>query len=541
MKSLRFVGGSVLLVSVLLIGYGPAAFAESKTLVYCSEASPSSFNPQLATDAPSFNASAHTVYNRLVEFGRGSTKLVPALAESWQVSRDGRTYTFKLRKGVKFHTTEFFKPTREFSADDVAFTWDRMRLKTHPFHAVSGGSYKYFESTGVAANLANVEKVDPYTIRITLKSPDATFLATIATQWASILSGEYGEALLKKGTPEKLDQEPVGTGPFVFKRYSKDTTIRFTAHPDYWEGKAPLDQLVFTITPDPSVRFQKLRTGECQFIALPSPNDLPAMKGDPSLQVMELSGLNVGYVAMNTEKKPFNDIRVRQAMNHAINKKAMIGAIYLGNAVTAKNPIPPTIWSYNQKTVEYDYSVEKARKLLKEAGVAEGTEIEMWTLPVSRPYNPNGRKMGEMIQSDLAKVGLKVKLLTFDWPTYLAKTSKGEHQMAQMGWTGDNGDPDNFLNVLLGCGSVTGGNNLARWCDKKFDSLVQKARLVTDLKQRSRLYEDAQSVFRDQAPWIPVAHATVYRAMSRKVAGYRMDPFGTDQFYGVDLKGPGAK
>ena len=239
---------------------------------------------------------------------------------------------------------------------------------------------------------------------------------------------------------------------------------------------------------------------------------------------------------MNTEKKPFDDLRVRQAVNMALNKQSYIDAIYLGNAKTAKNPLPPTIWSYNDSISEYEYSPEKAKELLKEAGLEDGFETTLWTLPVSRPYNPSGKKMGELMQADLAKIGIKVKLVTFDWPTYLKKSSAGEHDMLQLGWTGDNGDPDNFLHVLLGCQGVGAGSNYARWCDKDFDSLINAAKRITDVSERTELYKKAQEVFKEKAPWVPVAHSTIFRAMAKNVEGYIIDPLGGDNFETIELK-----
>ncbi len=508
----------------------------AKTFVYCSEGSPSSFNPQLATDGPTFNASSHTIYNTLVEFKQGSTSIEPGLAESWTVSKDGLTYTFQLRKGVKFHSSESFKPTRDFNADDVLFSFNRQRETTHPYNKVSGGSYEYFQGMDMGKIIKDIRKKGDLTVEFVLKQKEAPFLANLAMDFASILSAEYGDVMLKAKTPEKLDAMPIGTGPFVFKSYQKDTLIRYTANANYWKGKPLIDNLVFAITPDASVRSQKLKAGECHLIAEPAPQDIEAFKSNSKLQVMEKEGLNVGYLAFNVEKGPFAKKEVREAVNYALNRKAYLEAIYMNRAALAKNPIPPTIWSYNNSVKDFDYNPEKAKELLKKAGYANGFETEMWTLPVSRPYNPAGKKMGEMMQADLAKVGIKVKLVTYDWPTYLEKSKKGEHQMIQMGWTGDNGDPDNFFNVLLGCTSVKAGSNLARWCYKPFNDLIQQAKQTPDTKKRTDLYMQAQVIFKNEVPWATLAHARVYRAMSKNVVGYQIHPFGTEKFDKVDLK-----
>ncbi|MCB0340947.1 MAG: ABC transporter substrate-binding protein [Pseudobdellovibrionaceae bacterium] len=525
----------VISVPFLLWTCDPVFAAKSKTFVYCTEASPKIFNPQMATDGPTFNASAQTVYNRLVDFKRGTTEVIPSLAESWTVSQDGLTYTFDLRKDVKFHSIENYTPQRNFNAEDVIFTIDRMRQKSHPYHQVNGGVYEYFSAMEMDKIIKDIKKIGDYRVQFVLSRPEAPFLANLAMDFASILSAEYGTFLLKKGRAEDLDTTPVGTGPFVFQRYVKDSMIRYKAHPDYFLGKAKIDKLVFSITPDPTVRYQKLKRGECHFAAEPSPTDVAAMESDPNIKVLHQPGLNVAYLAINTEKPPFNDVRVRRALYHALNRKAYIDAIYLGHGEVAKNPMPPTMWGYNENTKGYDYNPDQAKSLLKQAGLAKGFEVELWTLPVSRPYNPNGKKLGELMQSDLAKVGIKAKPVTYKFATYLDKASKGEHTLAQLGWSGDNGDPDNFLNMLLSCAGVKAGSNMSRWCNKKYTDLVNQAKQTSDPSRRAALYKKAQELFNTEVPWVPIAHSVVFKAMGKNVSGYTLSPLGTENFYGVDV------
>jgi dipeptide transport system substrate-binding protein len=510
--------------------------AQTKTFVYCSEASPSTFNPQMASDGPTFNASSRAVYSRLVDFEKGGTKVMPSLAEKWDISKDGKTYTFKLRKNVSFHETSNFKPTRLFNADDVVFTFNRMLKVDHPYHRVSGGVYEYFTSMEMDKLLKSVEKVDDHTVRFVLNRVEAPFIANMAMDFASILSAEYGDVLLKAKTPEKMDQEPVGTGPFVFRSYRKDSEIRYDANTAYYSGRPSIDKLVFAITKDPNVRIQKLKRGECHLVAEPPPADLKTLRADVKVQVIEQEGLNVGYLAMNVQRPPFDKVEVRRAINHALNRQAYLDAIYLGQASIAKNPIPPTLWSYNKTTEDYKHDPIKAKELLKLAGLADGFKATLWYMPVSRPYNPNAKKMAEMMQADLAKVGVQTTLQTFEWGTYLDKARAGEHQMLLIGWTGDNGDPDNFLSVLLGCEAAKNGSNYARWCDKNYEKLIETAKTTTDVKKRTQLYADAQKIFKQEAPWVTLAHAKVFRALDKRVTGYKMSPFGTDAFDAVDLK-----
>ena len=259
---------------LLAILFATGAARAEKTFVYCSEASPSTFNPQLADDGPTYNAASQMLYNRLVGFESGGTKTGPGLAEKWDISKDGKVYTFHLRKNAQFHTTETFKPTRPMNADDVLFSFKRALDPAHPYHKVNGGNYIYFQTMELAKMIKSVEKVGEYSVRFTLNWAEAPFVADMGMDFAVILSQEYADQLMKAGTPEKIDLEPVGTGPWILKRYVKDNSIRYEAHPGYWAGKAKLDKVVFAITPDANVRFQKLKAGECQFIAEPSPQNL---------------------------------------------------------------------------------------------------------------------------------------------------------------------------------------------------------------------------------------------------------------------------
>lgn len=508
----------------------------AKTFVYCSEGSPSAFNPQIVSDGTSINASSHPLYNRLVDFEYGTTKVIPSLAEKWEISKDKKTYTFHIRKGVKFHQTKYFKPSRTLNADDIVFSFNRMFNSKHSFHKVGGSSYEYFKGMGMDKLITGISKVDDYTVRIQLKTPEAPFLSNLAMPFMSVLSAEYGDLLTKNNKKEDIDIYPVGTGPFIFKKYIKDNLIRYNANKEYFLGAPKVEKMVFAITPDPSVRYQKLKTGECHLIIEPAPADLEAMKTNPKIKVIDRAGMNVGYLAMNTKKKPLDNKLVRKAIYKALNKKAYIKAIYLGNAMEAVNPLPPSIWSYDKSVKPIEQNIAEAKKLLAKAGHSKGFEITLWTLPVTRPYNPNGKKMGEMMKADLAKIGIKAKLVQFDWSTYLKKSNNGEHDLLQIGWTGDNGDPDNFLHTLLGCSAANGGSNYAKWCHKKFNQLVTDAKKHSDLETRSSLYLKAQKIFQDEVPWVPIAHAKVFRAMAPNVTGYKISPLGGDIFTWVDLK-----
>ncbi len=508
----------------------------AKTLVFCSEGSPENFAPSINTTGTSFDASEQ-IYDNLVDFERGGTKVVPGLARSWTVSKDGLEYVFNLRKGVKWQSNKNFKPSRDFNADDILFMFERQWKENDPYFKVTSSNHSYFGDMGLPKLLKSVDKVDEYTVKIVLNAPEAPFLSNLAMQFAGVQSKEYAIAMLKAGTPEKIDQEPVGTGPFTLVQYQKDAVIRYKAFPQYWAGKAKIDDLIFSITPDASVRWAKLQKGECHVMPYPNPADLPAIRKDPKVVVLEQPGLNVGYLAYNTTKKPFDDVRVRKAINMAINKKAIVDAVYLGTGVPATNPIPPTQWSYNKSIKDDPFDPVAAKKLLAAAGLADGFTTDLWAMPVQRPYNPNARRIAELMQADLAKIGVKAEIKSFEWGEYRKRMQNGEHQMGMLGWTGDNGDPDNFLNTLLGCSAAkNNGSNVAKFCYQPFEDLVQKAKVVSKPADRAKLYEQAQVIFKQQAPWFTIAHAVQIKPVRKEVVDFKLSPFGRHNFYGVGIK-----
>ncbi|UWQ92560.1 ABC transporter substrate-binding protein [Rhodobacteraceae bacterium M382] len=512
-----------------------AAPALSSTLVYCSEGSPEGFDPALFTAGTTFDASAQPIYSRLMEFETGTTNVIPGLAESVEASDDGLVYTFKLRQGVAFHSNADFTPTRDFNADDVVFTFERQRLDDHPFNKVNGGTWEYFNGMGMPDLVKSVEKIDDYTVKFTLNTPEAPFVANMAMDFASVLSAEYADAMMAAGTPEKLNTAPIGTGPFKMVAYQKDAVIRYQANEGYWRGKADVDNLIFAITPDASVRYQKLKAGECHIMPYPNPADIAAMKEDGDITMMEQEGLNVGYLAYNTTMAPYDNPKVRKALNMAIDKQAIIDVVFQGSGQIAKNPIPPTMWSYSDAIQDDNYDPEAAKAALEAEGVS-GLEMKIWAMPVQRPYNPNARRMAELMQADFAKVGVNVEIVSYEWGEYLARSKELNRDGAVLlGWTGDNGDPDNFLAVLLGCDGVEASNR-AQWCHEPFDALIKKAKVTTDTAERTKLYEEAQAVFKDQAPWATIAHSVVYMPMSTKVSGYKVHPLGSHIFYGVSVE-----
>ena len=528
MKKLSFA--AALCAATLLSGA-----AGAKTLVYCSEGSPEGFDPALYTAGTTFDASSNAVYNKLMEFAPGTTHPEPALAEIYTVSDDGLEYTFKLRPGVKFQTTDFFTPTREMNADDVVFTFERQWKADNAWHQyVAGAAWEYFNGMGFPDLIQSIEKVDDMTVKFVLKRKEAPFVANLGMDFASIMSKEYADKLQADGKMDQLNQMPLGTGPFEFVAYQQDAVIRYRANEDFWKGKEKIDDLVFAITTDAAVRYQKLQAGECHVMPYPNAADVAAMKADSNLTVMEQEGLNIAYLAYNTTQAPFDKPEVRKALNMAINKQAIVDAVFQGAASPAKNPIPPTMWSYNDAIEDDKYDPDAAKKMLEDAGVSN-LSMKVWAMPVARPYMLNARRAAELIQADFQKIGVTVEVVSYEWAEYLERSKAKDRDGAViLGWTGDNGDPDNFLHTLLGCAAV-GGNNRAQWCNEEFDKIVNDAKVETDQAARTKLYEEAQVVFKREAPWATLDHSLVVMPMRKEVTGYVMSPLGKHFFSGVDI------
>ena len=509
--------------------------AAAKTLIYCSEGSPAGFDPAQYTAGTDFDASAYPIYNGLVEFERDSTEIKPGLAESWDISEDGKTYTFKLRQGVKFGKTDYFTPTRDFNADDVVFTLERITNPDFEFNKAYPAEFPYSVGMELPDNIANIEKVDDYTVKVSLKEVNAPFLQNLAMAFAYIGSAEYADQLIAADNAADYNTKPVGTGPFVFTSYQKDAQIRYTKNPDYWnKDDIHIDNLVFVITKDSAVRAQKVQAGECHVSAYPKPAEIASVKSSGKATVLDQPGFNLGYVGYNVEKPKLSDVKVRQALDMAINKDAIVKAVYQTEGLKATNPMPPTQWGYDESLKDAPYDVEKAKALIAEAG-ADKLAINLWYMPVQRPYNPNAKLMAEMLQADWAKIGVDAKLVTYEWGEYLNRAAKGEPDVILAGWTGDNGDPDNWLGSLLSCAAV-GGNNYSRWCNKDFDTLVTDARQITKQEDRIENYVKAQQIFKQELPWTTMAHSVVTVFTAPNVKDYKISPLGSMRFDGVKVE-----
>ncbi len=487
-------------------------------MVFAQSVDATSLDPHDFTDLQSAN-NTENVFDTLVRVKAESTQVEPSLAESWTGSPDGLVWTFRLRKGIKFHDGT------PFNADAVKFSYDRQIDEKNPYHT---GTFPYADFT--FQNVKSVEAVDPTTVRFTLSAPFAPFISNMAMFATAIISPtavkKYGKDSFK---------HPVGTGPFKFVEWVQKDHATYEANKTYWDGRPCVDRLIIRGIPDNTVRLLELEKGTVHIMDQPNPSDYDRIRNNKELVLFTGPGLNTGYIALNTEKEPFNDVRVRRAVNHAVNKLAIIKAFYAGIGAPAKNPMPPTIWGYNDAVKDYEYDVAKAKQLLNEAGYPNGFSTELWWPNRARPYLTEPQKIAEALQAQLAEAGIRAKLVTFEWATYLKKGQNGEHPMGIFGWTGDNGDPDNFLYVLLDKDNAVKGKaqNRAFYKSDAVHELLIKAQSTPDQATRAKLYQRAQELIHQDAPWVPFVHAGRVAVHRKEVANFFGHPLDIRWFHRV--------
>lgn len=511
-------------ISFLSLPAEADSHAKGGTFIFGRGGDSVGLDPALEEDGESFKV-CDNIYDTLIQYKDGSTEIEPGLATSWQSSENGLVWTFYLRKGVTFHDGT------PFNAEAVLFSLNRQHDKTHPFHNV-GGSYVYWIATGLAGIVDKIIAVDEFTIQIHLKTAYSPFIYTIAITPFSIVS----PAAVKEFGDE-YSNNPVGTGPFKFVQWDRGDKIVLAANENYWGGRPKLDRVIFRSIPDNAVRLIELQRGGLHAMEFPNPDDLQQIQDDDSLVLLSQPGTNIGYLAMNMDKPPLDNLKVRLAINHAIDKSKIIKHLYQGLGIPAKNPIPPTMWSYDDTIEDFDYNPKLAKQLLAEAGYPNGFETTLWALPVPRPYIPDGRALAEVLQSELRNVGIKTKIVTYDWGTYLEKTKNGEHDMAMLGWSADLGDPDNFFYFLLSKSSAEKpAGNIAFYRSDAMQNVLEQARAISEKEKRTALYKQAQQIFHEDVPWVPLAHAKQILVINKKVKNLKLHPLNWKYFRNVSLE-----
>ncbi len=530
---------TILTILLVLVCAGAALAAPKPggTLIFGRGGDSVGLDPAYETDGNSFMI-CDNILEALVEYKDESTDVEPGLAESWTISPDGLTYTFKLRKGVKFHDGT------SFNADTVVFSLGR-QMKERKLKFFGKGweipaqerPPEYWVTMEMDKTVDAIEAADEYTVVFKLKRVEAPFIANLGMDFADIISPE---AFVKN--PKEFLRNPVGTGPFKFVKWVKDDQILLEKNKQYWNktGGPYLDKVVFRCIPENSVRFLELKTGNIHVCQFPNPADIPLAQKDPKMKLVSQPGMNIGYLGYNHKKEPWkSNAKLRKAIAMAVNRKAIVDNIYQGQGQLAKNCIPPTMWGHNDAVPMIEFNVEKAKALLAEAGFPEGKglgEITLWSMPVARPYNPEGMKVGVAMAADLAKIGIQARVVTFEWGTYLKRQREQPPDMDlfQLGWTGDNGDPDNFLAVLFD--GMADPAVRTQWHNQAYHDLMLQGKQTIDQAKRAEIYKKAQQLMYDEMPVIPIAHSTQTWPLLKKVMDFKLHPTASIRLENVWLE-----
>src|SRR5690625_72918 len=502
-----------------------------KTLIFARGGDSESLDPGSTSDGESSRVTKQ-VLETLLDFEDESFELKPGLAHDWEVSDDGLTYTFHLEENVTFHDGT------DFNAEAVKINFDRFADPEHEY-AFADNEYVYFMYSTMFGGhkgddghvVDEVNVVDDYTVEFILNKPLGFFLQNMGMTYFAITS----PAALEEFGPE-INENPVGTGPFEFISWTKDESIVLEKNDDYWkEGLPKLDKLIFEVIPDNAARLIALRSGDIDIMDGLNPDDAEGIETDDEFTLHAREENNFGYVGFNVQKEPLDNATLRQALMQAIDREAIVEALYAGYGSVAKNPLPPSYLGYNDDVEGYQYDVEKAKELLAEAGYEDGLEIDLWTMPVARPYMPDPETTAEIIQNNFADIGVTVNIVREEWAPYLEKTMNGEHEIYMLGWSGTNGDPDYFISSLLH-GDLIGDSNREYYQNEEVDTLLNDAKVEIDQDKRAEMYEEAQAIIGEDVPMVPLVHSKPVMATSNNVTGYVPHPSTSESLEEVDLE-----
>lgn len=498
------------LLAALLVAVPASAQTPRDVVVIGMEAEPPGLDPGQALGLHTLRVT-HQLFETLVTTPDDSTEVVPGLAESWQVSPDGLAWTFKLRRNVRFHDGT------PLDAAAVKFTFDRVIDPAHP-HAKSG---KWSFVVGYLSSVKSLEVVDPLTVRLHLKYPTSSLLALLALPNCAIVSPT---AFTK--APADFNAQPVGSGRYRFESWERGSRLVLKRNDDYRGTKGKPQRLVYRGIPEANARVTELLTGGVDLI-LPIPPDFVArLEGNRQVAVHKKTGLTIWYAGFNVQKKPFSDKRVRQALNHAVDKDAIVRDILKGTGVAAVGPLLPGTWGFEPTVRKYAYDPATAKKLLADAGYPNGFEVEFW-VPESGSGMQAPVEMATVIQANLAAVGVKASLKTFEWGSYLSRVRGDAPAMFAFSWFLKSEDPDLSLYPLF-YSKNSPLPNRSNYNNPEVDQLLVQARQVADKGKRAELYKRAQRMIVDDAPWIFVDHEIQVIATRAGLKGFKLHPSGFD-------------
>ena len=476
----------------------PADVDTEQIITYAQGADPRGLDPALIDDGESSKPICQ-MYEGLLKYGDNNTEVEPCLAESWEVSEDGLTYTFKLRQGVKFHDGT------DFNAEAVKYNVDRQTVnKTEDM------LYADFVFGDVAA--CNV--IDDYTVEIVLNKVSTPFLNNLAMSLgAPMVSPTACEA-----NNNNLNEAPCGTGPYKFVRWDKNEAVVMERNEDYWGEKGVAKQIVFKTITDNSARVVALTNGEVDTIDGIDANVVDQVTSAGALLNMA-EGMNINYLAYNTQR--ITDPEVRKALSQAVNVPELVASLYRGYASEATSILPTFMPGYSADVKQVSYDPEAAAQTLADKGV---TELHMLAYTNPRPYNTaTGQTLAEALQGYYEKVGVTCSIDSYDWTTYKEKVGTGDYDVCLYGWIGDNGDPDNFMNLLA---SEDIEINVAQYSDEEFNTMLAEAASTPNGEERNAIYAQMEQKIADECVWLPISHQENLSAYLSNVHNYIAHPTG---------------
>lgn len=465
------------------------------TIIYAQGADPRGLDPALVDDGESAKIMVN-IYEGLLKYNKDSTEVEPSLAESWDISPDGLTYTFHLKKDVKF------QDGTAFNADAVKFNIDRQL----PPNVTEDMSYAGF----VFGSVKNVEVVDENTVKINMNSPSTPFLNNLAM----CLGAPMVSPKALQDNSNNVNEHPVGTGPYSFVAWTKGQNIVLKRNDTYWGTKAVTTNVIFKFISDNSARVVALNNGEADII---DGIDATVVKQieDSGNKIYNAPGMNINYMAYNTTKAPFDDVKVRTAISQAINVPELVKSLYQGSAEPATSVLPSFIPGFDKSISQVAFDQAAAKTTLANAGV---TKLHIITYTNPRPYNTaNGQALAEAIQGYLQNAGVTATIDAFDWTTYKEKVKAGDYDICFYGWIGDNGDPDNFMNLMA---DKDPSMNVARYNNDAFKALITQGLTTPNGEARNKIYTDLEKMAAADAVWLPISHAPTLVGHRSNVEGF---------------------
>lgn len=520
-------------ITLLLSGCYKNESTLTDSLIYCPENTPQSFNPQISHDISTLDATTHQLYNRLVKIDPITKQFIPDLATHWQQNDNKSSYTFFLRKDVNFHQTDYFTPTRFFNADDVIFSFQRMLDKDHPFHSVNRVTDSYFFNHPFTNLVADIIKIDDYTVKFILNKADVTLLANLAAHYGVIHSEQYAQNLLSKGHPERIDFYPIGTGPYKFKNYEIKGITRYLSHPQYWGGRPTITNLIFDVTPNNTKRYAKLLSGECDIMTYPAPSQLNTMSVNPSVVLSSIPTANVALWSFNSVKKPFKQKEIRQALSYAIDQKTIVNAVFFKSATATDTLLAKQSWAYNPRSAELQYTPQLALQMLKENGFDFNNIITILTPIDHSVFNPNSHKTAELIQANLFDIGVSSEIISLPHSELEMRLASGNYDTYLTGINVHIKDPDSLFRPLLSCDATILEGNSSQWCSPEVQDLLDSTLLEPNFIKRIKNYYQLQDIVQQERPYYPIAHVLRFDAFNQNISGLHVNALTGIDFQNV--------